>query len=108
MTNKIFIIISIFTTYLFGLVIFRVFISESTTYILMLWNLFLALIPIIITQIYYLFSKNKKTKKVITILVFGLFLLFFPNISYIVTDLMHLQWVRNFPIWYDYTLLFSF
>jgi uncharacterized membrane protein len=21
---------------------------------------------------------------------------------------MHLQWVRNFPIWYDYTLLFSF
>jgi len=109
MKTKILIIIAIFTTYLFWLVIFRVFVSKNIFYVFMLWNLFLALIPVLITQIYYLLNLKTKTKKITTFLFFWIFLLFFPNITYVVTDLMHLpEWYRSFPVWYDNILLFSF
>ena len=110
MESKIFIVIALFTSYIFWLVVFRVYFSENILYIFMLWNLFLALIPIFIIQFYTLLQKFlKKINKFISILIFWLFFLFYPNIPYLITDLMHLpEWFRSFPVWYDNVLLFSF
>lgn len=77
--------------------------SRGTTFLFLVWNLFLAWIP-------YLLSltlphlKNKWT----TIPVLFVWLVFFPNAPYIVTDLLHVGYRPPVPVWYDTVLLFSF
>ena len=85
-----------------SLLLFRIFYSGSLVYIFFGWNLFLAAVPLAINS--FLFrTKNKN----IQWLLFALWLLFFPNSLYIITDLVHLRERQNVPLWFDSILLVS-
>ena len=85
-----------------SLLLFRIFYSGSLMYIFFGWNLFLAALPLAINS--FLFqTKNKNVQ----LLLFALWLLFFPNSLYIVTDLVHLKERYPVPLWFDIILIFS-
>jgi uncharacterized membrane protein len=84
----------------------RILYSEYVTYIFLGWNLILAWIP-------YVFSlmatdANRRRRWVRLIVASGLWLLFFPNAPYILTDFLHLAQRGPVPLWYDVLLLASF
>jgi uncharacterized membrane protein len=71
------------------------------------WNLFLAGIPLMASTALRL-AEQLKTPLVVQVSCFGLWLLFFPNAPYILTDLIHLAHRPPVPLWYDLVLLLSF
>ena len=85
-----------------SLISFRIFYSGSLMYIFFCWNLFLAGIPLGLSY----FLAEVKIKK-IQWLLFAVWLLFFPNALYIITDLIHLKERYPVPLWYDSILIFS-
>jgi uncharacterized membrane protein len=74
------------------------------------WNLFLAWIPLIVAFVLYLLHKKNKLSFFVFTFGFTIWLLFFPNAPYIITDLVHLKvfMVKTFPYWYDVIMIFSF
>ena len=84
------------------LIVFRVFYSERLMYLFFVWNLFLAGIPFGISAVLV-----RIKKKYIQRLLFIVWLLFFPNALYIVTDLQHLRERLPVPLWFDTILVFS-
>ena len=85
-----------------SLLVFRIFYSGSLMYIFFVWNLFLAAIPLGISN---LLGQTKG--KSIQWLLFIAWLLFFPNALYLVTDLVHLTDRHPVPFWFDMFLVFS-
>ncbi len=85
----------------------RIIITGDTTYLFLVWNLFLAFIPFAITQrlSYSNFLVAGKLKKIFVLFVW---LLFIPNTFYILTDLFHLDKFDSAPKWFDLLLIFSF
>jgi uncharacterized membrane protein len=85
-----------------GLVIARVAYSESGRHLGLIWNLFLAWIPFILSYFTHtLLSKRTWLYLVLPVIAF-LWLIFFPNAPYMLTDLQDLA--RNSggaPLWYD-------
>lgn len=88
----------------FGLSLFRIYISGTRSFFFLNWNLFLAAIPWFAST--YLFLKPKSKWKTGFILL--LWILFFPNAPYILTDLFHLRFFHSAPIWFDLVLVLSF
>ena len=76
--------------------------TGSTGYAFLLWNLFLAWLPL---GLAWAATRTQRGSWQAPLLV--LWLLFFPNAPYLVSDLMHLR-VRVAPLWYDTGLLASF
>jgi len=89
------------------LVAVRIFYSSTPYYAGLIWNLFLAWIPYILS----LFFKNHiigiNSRMLLLLWVF-VWLLFYPNAPYILTDLFHLEDKHGIPIWFDLVLIFSF
>jgi len=85
----------------------RIFITGDWTYLFLVWNLFLAFIPFAITQ-WLSRSNNYAQRKMKTVIVLFIWLLFIPNSFYILTDLFHLDKFESAPKWFDLLLLFSF
>lgn len=83
--------------------------SDSGRYGGLVWNLFLAWIPFILAYIAYALSW-KRIFLYVAIPVFAfLWLIFFPNAPYILTDLQHLATESNAaPVWFDVILLVWF
>ena len=98
--NKIFFYTTAFTL---ALIVARFVYTGNHVYVFLLWNLFLAWIPLFIS--YQLSSRLER--RAWNILVFAGWLLFFPNSLYIVTDLVHLNHRSDAPEWFDIILLFS-
>ena len=78
------------------------FTEHEGKFLFLVWNLFLAWIPLILSQ----FIEANKTWTNVGLVI--LWLLFFPNAPYIITDIIHLRARPPVPIWYDAILLFSF
>jgi uncharacterized membrane protein len=72
--------------------------------IYLVWNLFLAWIPYLISS----FCIKRDMKVGYFIPLFILWLLFFPNAPYLVTDVLHIATRTAFPLWYDSLLFFFF
>ncbi len=81
----------------------RILYSGSWRFVFMSWNLFLGWIPYLTSL---LFKPAERYSKNARILLFGVWLLFFPNALYIVTDIIHLEETERIPLWYDAVLLF--
>lgn len=95
------------STLCFSLSIFRLYYSDSEHFLFLNWNLFLAFIPWMFSSIITIFPSLQRKWIPVTILVM-LWLLFFPNAPYILTDLFHLKWAKDMPIWFDTVLILSF
>ncbi|WP_432662057.1 DUF1361 domain-containing protein [Wukongibacter baidiensis] len=108
----------------FIMIAFRIFRQGKITFAFLIWNLFLAWVPFMVSLImsYINASKKYSVKKIITLLVLGfIWLIFYPNAPYIVTDIIHLSnynyyapldytlgFNSSFIIWYDFILVMLF
>lgn len=89
-----------------GLLFFRIEISGQFTFLFLLWNLFLAWIPLWISR--YFIRQKKIQSPIFSLFVMTSWLLFLPNAPYILTDFLHLHQRYGVPMWFDIMLIFSF
>jgi uncharacterized membrane protein len=88
-----------------GLMVFRMLYTGHLLFAFLVWNLFLAYLPFVISKRMTL----QRPKTTGTFLLAALaWLLFIPNSFYILTDLFHLDMNEGVPLWYDLALLLSF
>lgn len=99
-------------------VLIRIVYTRSIGYIFLIWNVFLAWLPLYFSLIY----TNLKFKyKFCGYLIGLLWIIFYPNAPYILTDFIHLSRYRfygdivygeisssNFAIWYNFFLISIF
>jgi uncharacterized membrane protein len=74
----------------------------------LVWNLFLAWIPYLFSLLAAVLFRRYPRKWWLLLLPGGLWLIFFPNAPYIVTDFLHLEYRPPVPLWYDIGLLATF
>lgn len=98
----------LFTLLAFGFYVGRVIWSDERTFLFLLWNLFLAWLPYVFSLGAVAIHGWKPRWWWAVIPPGALWLLFFPNAPYILTDLMHLEQRFRIPIWYDIGLLLAF
>jgi uncharacterized membrane protein len=82
----------------------RVIYSGEYKFLFLVWNLFLAWIPFLVSTQFKKMQQKPLGKQAA---IFLLWFIFFPNALYIVTDLIHLDSKTNIPRWYDVVLLFT-
>jgi uncharacterized membrane protein len=90
------------------MVVFRIAYTENVTYSFLVWNLFLAWMPLWNALALWQLSRYGLRTIPLLALFFVCWLLFFPNSPYIVTDFLHLTPRQNVPLWFDLMLIFSF
>jgi uncharacterized membrane protein len=88
------------------LVFARVVYAGSLTYAFLIWNLLLAWIPFGVSLLLYVYHQQRRGG-VLLLLLGTLWLLFYPNAPYIITDFVHLQQRPGVPMWYDLALIAS-
>ena len=86
----------------------RVYRSYSKSYVFLLWNLFLAWIPYLSSLWADRLHQRNPSRWWHLIIPSTLWLVFFPNAPYIVTDFWHLQERPSIPLWYDIGMLAAF
>lgn len=102
---KTFTLVSISILFSVFLLMIRMKLTDSSLYLFLVWNMFLAVIPFTITT--YLVSLPKLNKFVL-VFWFFVWLLFLPNAPYIVTDLLHLRISTTHLLWLDILVIGSF
>ncbi|MGA7192162.1 MAG: DUF1361 domain-containing protein [Anaerolineales bacterium] len=104
-----FVLLSAASAVCFILVLARIAYSNSYGYTGLIWNLFLAWIPFVLAYLAYILSWRRLLIYIAIPAFAILWLIFFPNAPYILTDLQHLgQASANVPLWYDVILLIWF
>jgi len=94
-----------------SIVLFRVrtILSGSTTYAFLVWNIFLAWIPLGLAHTATAFAWKRKYIILSVPCAAILWLIFFPNAPYILTDLQHLGYPKpGVPVWFDVLLIIWF
>jgi uncharacterized membrane protein len=84
----------------------RILLKADMKYSFLVWNLFLAWIPLILAQLSSHAVKHNYLPLAYAI-IFS-WLLFFPNAPYIITDLLHLKDYSQNILWFDSLLIFTF
>ncbi len=86
------------------LLIIRAVQTEQLRGLFLLWNLFLAWMPLFFALIARRLSASinvSKSKLALILVNLGLWLLFFPNAPYLITDLIHLGEYERHILWFD-------
>ncbi len=93
-----------------GLWRWRASLTNTTNYSFLIWNLFLAWIPFIIAYLTYTLTFKRSRVYFLLPLTAFLWLIFFPNAPYILTDFQHLSWPgwQDIETWYDVLMLMWF
>ena len=87
----------------------RIAVTNSSHYLFLVWNLLLAWIPLVCAYLALAFSGRRALLYAIVPVFAFLWLIFFPNAPYILTDLQHLATeASNAPVWFDVILLIWF
>ncbi|HEX7541010.1 MAG TPA: DUF1361 domain-containing protein [Anaerolineales bacterium] len=83
--------------------------SNTNDYSILIWNLSLAWIPFLFASIAYVVSWSRKLLYLVVPVCAFVWLIFFPNAPYILTDFQHLSTnANNAPLWYDVLMLIWF
>lgn len=93
---------------LISVTLFRIrnMMSGTMDYDFLLWNLFLAWLPLVMSYMASSFASKRRFVALTVPIAAVLWLLFFPNAPYILTDLFHLRHPReNVPVWFDTLLI---
>lgn len=99
--------LAVLSLFCLSLSLFRVYLTGSPMYLFLNWNLFLAFIPWALGSLLVGYpSLRQKTGIVLMVLV--VWILFFPNAPYMLTDLYHLRHRTAAPVWFDVVLILSF
>ncbi len=91
-----------------GFFAFRVFYSGTRNYSNLLTNLFLAWLPYLLGVFAYSIFRADRKRWVLILLLGLLWLVFFPNAPYMVTDFYHLDPRPPVPLWFDISLIAIF
>jgi uncharacterized membrane protein len=87
----------------------RMVYSNTSDYSFLLWNLILAWIPLVFASAAYAVSWTRKLLYLIIPICAVVWLIFFPNAPYLLTDFQHLSKnAGNAPLWFDVILLIWF
>lgn len=81
----------------------RILHTGSLHFAFLVWNLFLAFLPLLASR-----GLAALRPGIVAWPVLAVWLLFFPNAPYVVTDLVHLRTSPGAPQWFDLLLLLSF
>ncbi len=80
---------SVLTLGCVALIVTRLFMHADRTFLFLLWNFFLAMIPLMISSM--MMEMNNSNRKGYSLLAAGIvWMLFFPNAPYMLTDFIHL------------------
>ena len=105
----IFALLAIASVISIGTLRFRAELTGSVRYGFLVWNLILAWIPFLIAYFTYTTHINRRWLYLVLSISAILWLLFFPNAPYILTDLQHLSNAgSDIPVWYDVIILIWF
>lgn len=91
-----------------GLLVIRLFLISDKFYLFLPYNLVLALIPLGVSFFIVAYERYKSRSWLLLGLSGFVWLIFFPNAPYIITDFIHLAPRSGIPIWYDAILILSF
>lgn len=91
----------------FSMSLTRYLITDSRQFLFLNWNLFLAFLPWLASSAVMLKPEWKRNRVILAALL-GLWILFFPNSPYILTDLFHLRNSTGAPLWFDLVLILAF
>jgi len=85
----------------------RVVYSHELIFISLIWNLFLAYVPFLLSRT---MKNNNRLQKpgLLSLSIVFIWLIFFPNAPYIITDFFHLQQREGVPLWLDLIILAMF
>ena len=98
----VFVLLNIACAVCIGLVLARVAYSDSRRHLGLIWNLFLAWIPFMLAYFAHAFSWRRASLFLIIPVIAFLWLIFFPNAPYMLTDLQDLaRKATGAPLWYD-------
>ncbi len=96
------------TAFCAGLLAFRIAYTRGLTYTNLAWNLFLAWLPVVSSFVAYkLYCQGLSYCTPLLLGSAFIWLLFFPNAPYLLTDILHLK-PSDVPLWYDLILLVAF
>lgn len=88
-----------------ALIAFRIHLAPDGLAVALLWNLFLAAVPLLWSAAFQ--SAMQRGHRFWAALFFGLWLLFLPNAPYLLTDLIHLAPRPHVPLWFLLAMLLS-
>ncbi|MEO1631092.1 MAG: DUF1361 domain-containing protein, partial [Bacteroidota bacterium] len=86
-----------------ALIAARIAVTGDLQFAFLLWNLFLASVPLVLSRGLARFERPGW----LALGVGSAWLLFFPNAPYILTDLVHLRVRPEAPYWFDLVLLLA-
>jgi uncharacterized membrane protein len=91
-----------------SLYVLRVLVVRDLGFMFLNWNLFLAWIPLLFIK--WVWQQERVNHAPVWLLFsyLTIWLLFFPNAPYIITDLMHLRAVPDHMVWFDALMIFTF
>jgi uncharacterized membrane protein len=99
---SVFLLLNIACAVCVTLVFARVAYSDSSRHMGLVWNLFLAWIPFMLAYFAHAVSWRKATLYLVIPIIAFLWLIFFPNAPYMLTDLQDLaRKASGAPLWYD-------
>lgn len=100
-----FYIVCILLLWCAALITYRMFLATDALAVGLLWNLFLAAVPLFWSSAFRAADLHKRPLLAGTF--FLLWLLFLPNAPYILTDLIHLAPKPHVPLWFLLAMLLS-
>ncbi len=81
--------------------------TGDSFYQFLVWNLFLAWVPLVCAGAAFARARRRGLDLFVIVLLL-LWLLFFPNAPYMLTDFIHVGERSSVPLWYDALMLSSF
>jgi uncharacterized membrane protein len=100
----VFVSLAILSLFVLAMVMARVLYTRTFDHAGIAWNLFLAWVPFLLALVVYARARAGTSRPALVALG-GLWLLFFPNAPYIVTDLKHIGDAGRIPVLYDVLFL---